>query len=56
MAEERPPNLRDAEGETACANCAHFQPPSYCDLYGGYPVRPDEVCDDHEPRGGEEHG
>lgn len=52
--EEAPPNLRDSGDENpTCGNCKNYTART-CTLYGGYDVRPSEVCDSHEFAGSEE--
>lgn len=46
---KRPPELRQGEGTSRCANCRHFGQRA-CRLYGGYPVKPGQVCDSFESR------
>jgi hypothetical protein len=45
----RPPNLRVAESGQMCGNCRYYRPAGMgkgvCRLYGGYPIRPQQVSD-----------
>lgn len=50
--EKTPPNLRDADGEDSCGNCQHFTGEG-CSKFANYPCEADQVCDSHEPKGGE---
>ena len=55
----KPPNLRDAgAGGETCDSCMHSEAGDegglQCMKYGGYPVTPNQVCDDFEEQGGEE--
>lgn len=45
-----PPNLRKAEGGSACGGCTMFSNGT-CWGYGNYPVRPGQVCDSFEASG-----
>jgi hypothetical protein len=50
----RPPNLRMADGGQMCASCRYYRPAGMgkgvCRLYGGFPVRPQQVSDSFSPR------
>jgi hypothetical protein len=43
---KRPPNLHEATGDEKCGNCAYFGD-NKCNMYGGYPVDSDDVCDEY---------
>jgi len=43
----RPPNLRDATGKKRCSTCWAFKD-GHCEMFGGYKVEADQVCDDWE--------
>lgn len=45
--EQLPPHLRNAQAEQRCANCKHYDA-STCAMYGGYPVQPEQLCDEYE--------
>lgn len=44
---EKPPHLRESKGEKACWNCWAYDN-GHCEMFGGYKVREDQVCDDWE--------
>jgi hypothetical protein len=45
---EAPPNLRDSGGEAgSCGVCAAYSREG-CGKYGGYPCRPNQICDEFE--------
>jgi hypothetical protein len=50
----RPPNLRASDGSGLCAACRYYRPAGMgkgvCRLYGGFPVRPQQVSDSFTPR------
>lgn len=46
---EKPPHLRESEGEKACFNCWAFKK-GHCEMFGGYKVKEDQVCDDWESK------
>ena len=43
----KPPHLRESEGQKACWNCWAYDN-GHCEMFGGYKVREDQVCDDWE--------
>jgi hypothetical protein len=45
----KPPNLRESKGEKACFNCWAYKK-GRCEMFGGYKVREDQVCDDWESK------
>lgn len=47
IAATKPPHLRESEGQKACWNCWAYDN-GHCEMFGGYKVREDQVCDDWE--------
>jgi hypothetical protein len=44
---KKPPNLRESSGKENCGNCAYFNGSDKCNMYNGYPVDANDLCDEY---------